>query len=394
MSRTAQRMCLVGASALALVAGGVTPPALAYGSWTVVASPNPGESNTIGALVAVSSTAVRAIGSSSSSTYAGCHGRTLNARWNGSRFVEAATAGAPMCASVNDASGTSGSDLWGVGSTNDGRDPHLRHWDGTSWVAMAGAAIAVPPSGGRRHRSTGLNGVVSLSRSNVWAVGRAEYADFSTNVLVEHWNGHAWSLVPTPAPAGSVLQGVTALSGSDIWAVGSGGSSGTADLATLIEHWDGQGWSTVPSPNINRLNYLRGVSAVGPNDIWAVGDSVKDPFDGASTYRTLIEHWDGRRWSVVASPNIGPGNNSLAAVAVRSASDVWAVGYDDDVSGDIPVRRTLIEHWNGIDWSIVSSPSPGSGDSWLSAVVAPAGTSQVFASGTSTQGTLIEVFDP
>src|SRR5436309_3023426 len=60
-------------------------------------------------------------------------------------------------------------------------------------------------------------------------------------------------------------------------------------------------WNVVPSPNISRQNYLTGVAAVAPNDIWAVGYSSLSPYGG--TERTLIEHWDGTSWSIVPSPS-------------------------------------------------------------------------------------------
>src|SRR5207253_1359432 len=66
--------------------------------------------------------------------------------------------------------------------------------------------------------------------------------------------------------------------------------------------------------------------------------------------RTLVEHWNGSQWSVVPSPN-GAGNNALNGVAAVSANDVWAVGSISN--------QTLIEHWDGTQWNIV--PNPGNG---------------------------------
>src|SRR3954454_23616981 len=57
---------------------------------------------------------------------------------------------------------------------------------------------------------------------------------------------------------------------------------------------------------------LRGVAALATNDVWAVG--------GYPT--TLIVHWDGTTWSVVSSPPTGGELNAVAAVA---ANDIWAV---------------------------------------------------------------------
>src|SRR5438105_1213910 len=58
-------------------------------------------------------------------------------------------------------------------------------------------------------------------------------------------------------------------------------------------------------------------------------------------------------WSVVTSPNVGGSCPSLGAVAAVSKSDVWAVGLHYSNNGSFP-SRTLIEHWNGTNWSLVA----------------------------------------
>jgi hypothetical protein len=283
-------------------------------------------------------------------------------------------------------SGRSTGDIWAVGSTNNGRDTSIRHWDGTGWSIGTGATIPPPSSGGRAQRSTGLNAVAAVSPSDVWAVGRAQFEDFTRHTLIEHWDGATWQLVGGPASASTVLNGIAALGASDIWAVGSNGAK------TLVTRWNGSAWTVVSSPNANVNNTLRGVSAVAANDVWAVGSAIKNPGDGVSVSKTLIEHWNGSRWAVVPSPNFGAGNNALLAVAARATKDVWAVGYYDDVTGEIPIRQTLVLRWNGRRWSQVASANRGTGDNWLTAVVAPGGTSDVWASGSSADGTLVEHF--
>src|SRR5204862_2497516 len=116
------------------------------------------------------------------------------------------------------------------------------------------------------------------------------------NVLIEHWDGSAWTLQVGPQPGGLPprLYGVTAVSATDVWAVG-GGPYGD----TFIDHFDGSAWSIVPSPSVSGALY--GVAAVAPNDVWAVG--------GAG--HTFIEHWDGTQWSIVPSPNPGATTNHL-----------------------------------------------------------------------------------
>src|SRR5437660_1014477 len=62
-------------------------------------------------------------------------------------------------------------------------------------------------------------------------------------------------------------------------------------------------------------------------------------------------------WSVVKSPSPGSNVNVLTAVAAVSATDAWAVGYY--INSDMIFQR-LIERWDGTQWSVVQSPSPGS----------------------------------
>ena len=50
---------------------------------------------------------------------------------------------------------------------------------------------------------------------------------------------------------------------------------------------------------------LTGVTALAPNNVWAVGFYAKDVNTDRPT-KTLIEHWGGCSWKVVSSPNIGP----------------------------------------------------------------------------------------
>jgi hypothetical protein len=84
----------------------------------------------------------------------------------------------------------------------------------------------------------------------------------------------------------------------------------------------------------------------------------------------------------------------LTGVAARSASDVWAVGYWDNLAGPIPIRSTLWMHWNGTSWSIVASPNVGTGDNTLLGVIAPANATDAWAYGGSADGTLVQHYKP
>ena len=67
-------------------------------------------------------------------------------------------------------------------------------------------------------------------------------------------------------------------------------------------------------------------------------------------------------WSTVSSPNANAAQ-TFNAVACTSASDCWGVGnrYNTNVWRDV----TLIEHWNGTAWTIVTSPNAMSEDGFV-----------------------------
>src|SRR5439155_2997484 len=206
--------------------------------------------------------------------------------------------------------------------------------------------------------SSALRAVAAVSADDVWAVG--ERAGPAT--LVEHWDGRRWRVVPSPTSpevGGSRLTAVAAVSANDVWAVG-----GTGDefVVPYVLHWNGRVWRTVdvPHPPItdNGLG-LRAVTALAANDVWAVGASH------------LTEHWDGHAWRIVPAPEASTdpdGTTAFNGVAARSARDVWAVGLATDPAGP----RTVTAHWNGIAWTLVPSPDPGTRLNILNAVVAPA----------------------
>lgn len=193
--------------------------------------------------------------------------------------------------------------------------------------------------------------------------------------------------MPSPSPGPAGLAAVAATAGNDAWAVGSY-LNGTGAHRTLIGHWNGTAWKVVPSPDpaggASPTDTLAAVAALSRTNAWAVGFSEKTTTD----FRTLIEHWNGSTWSVVASPNTGSGANTLAAIAAVNASDIWAVGAQRASQG--ARFRTLTEHWNGHTWTIAPSPSPGQGDDWLFGATAIPHGAGFWAVGSAGQATLTE----
>src|SRR5439155_4669060 len=143
------------------------------------------------------------------------------------------------------------------------------------------------------------------------------------------------------------------VSSNDLWIVGDQDVIST-ESGTLIEHGDGYNWDLIPSPNVITANThgLAKVAAISSTDVWAVGYYAgRDITDQA-----LTEHWDGTQWSMVPSSNVASDTKKLLSVAALSAHDVWAVGYHIVATGTIGYQRTLTEHWDGTRWTIVPSP--------------------------------------
>lgn len=224
-----------------------------------------------------------------------------------------------------------------------------------------------------------LDGVVVTAPCSAWAVGSYR-SGFSA--LIERWNGSSWSQVRAPAPnSNSALVGVASDSPADVWAVGIRGDVTQRHARTLIEHWSGRTWSVVPSPNPARSfssAILTSVSARSSKDAWAAGYYV----DGAEIDRTLIEHWNGSYWRIVPSPNAAGSQTGSVLTGISATPDAgaWAVGFFTKS----PATWSLIERWDGQRWRIV--PSPDAGQSGLEAVTAssPTGT---WAVGWSHHGT-------
>jgi hypothetical protein len=191
-----------------------------------------------------------------------------------------------------------GNDAWAVGDYYTQSNPNVfrnlaEHWDGTRWTAIA------PPNVGSQENT--LFGVSALPDGHAWAVGYYADQTFRIRTLAEYWDGAKWAVVPTvnPARGRDVFFSVKALSAHDVWAVGGSQDTVNGPFHTLIERYDGTRWTVVPSPNPGpNGNELFGVAASAPDSAWAVGQQQGNGFPSLA----LAEHWDGRSWQVSPAP--------------------------------------------------------------------------------------------
>jgi hypothetical protein len=218
-------------------------------------------------------------------------------------------------------------DAWAVGYGT--VDALILHWDGSTWSRVNGPGV--PGTG------VFLRGITAVAANDIWAVGYYGTDTGNSRTLTLHWNGTAWSIVPSPnaAVGANELYAVTALGTHDVWAAGA-----VTSVGALALHWDGFGWAVVTDPLSANPTFpaFYGVVAHAANDIWAVGDQA------------VTAHWDGSAWTEIPNPESGSSANILYGVAMTSADNVWAVGLQNN-------GQALIEHWNGSVWSV----DPGAG---------------------------------
>ncbi len=244
-------------------------------------------------------------------------GHGLIEHWSGSSWTRIASgAGEPAASTLAAVSADSSSDVWAVGwSRPSAFTPLVERWNGQRWTLVT-SANGFPSSSFDR-----LLAVAALNPANVWVLG---VIGRHPQPVIVHWNGTTWSLVPQPAHGfDAELFGITAISASNIWAVG---GQGVTDA--LTEHWNGARWSIVSNPAVggtNGNNLLQSVTALGPSDIWAVGQTRRS----GSALSPLTEHWDGRQWTVVPSPGT---QAILSSVSGLAGGPLFAVGQQNNSS--------------------------------------------------------------
>jgi hypothetical protein len=252
--------------------------------------------------------------------------------------------------------GVAANDLWAVGEYNPGVPPTetgrrtlIQHWNGTAWSIVPSPNPTWP---GMDYAT--LEDVVALAPTDAWAVGYSQdFASLKLNTLIQRWDGTQWKIVRSPNPAGidqpNQLFAVAAESASSVWAVG--GTGLFPDDAPLILRWQGLGWKRVPndcqSAETGGYAPLQAVLAIAPNDVWAAGDST-------------LCHYDGQSWTVVPSPQPRPEFQEIAypllALSATGPNDVWAVGARIQDDGELLHWSTLIEHWDGTEWTAFYLP--------------------------------------
>lgn len=199
-------------------------------------------------------------------------------------------------------------------------------------------------------------------------VGDQEGTSGVFQALAEHYDGQSWTVVPTPdpGPSGDHLYAIDAVSADNVWAVGQQLGTAAPDNG-LVEHWDGHSWSVVTLPPATNASVLLDAVAVSAGgQVWVAGEA-----DSPAGGRPLIESDDNGTWQTASLPaSAGSVWTNLYGVAVAGGT-VWAVGTYVDPKTDN--NNTLILSGTSGAWTVDAGPEPGSGSNILGSVTAVGG---------------------
>jgi len=343
---------------------GFTTDTSSGAGWTVQRAPLLGTNdNSLGAVAAVSSHDVWAVGNFLPDTKSSNQDATLAkaVHFNGMKWVNTPVPDAGPNFNTLFGVAAASDQAWGVGvRVNKAYFAHslIEAWNGKAWH------IATSPRVNSQRDV--LFSAAASSPKDVWAVGERQDQSDTFHTLVEHWNGHSWSVVPSPDPgsSGNCLFGVAAAGPDDVWAVGQ--SSGRSEDVPLAEHWDGHHWTVAHLPTAGLTGSLLQGVAIDGHDVWAVGQSD----DNAHQARPLVEHLSHGNWSATIPAGVGGAFSDIASVAVVHGT-VWLVGSAEDKAGD---QLTVVAKNSGSGWKQVAAPNPASGDRILGGISTAGGT--------------------
>lgn len=245
---------------------------------------------------------------------------------------------------------------WVVGNTvlrpgSDGATTGIvLHYTGGQWVLDS-------------LRDAALFSVFMRTASDGWIVGEGQsgWSGSQGNAPVFHYTSSAWTPVNDPALAHISAQTLVALSATNVWLAGIAisGSGFDGNDPEEILHFNGNQWVREQTDLAN--SRLSALAMLSPTQGWAVG-SLAGGMGPAPTHpqRALVEQYVQGQWrqdTTFAGP-AGSSSFGLAAIAMVSADEGWAVGSDG-----------LIVHLLHGSWSRV--PSPTGQTLWSLAFVSP-----------------------
>ncbi|MCC7064180.1 MAG: hypothetical protein IT456_15320 [Planctomycetes bacterium] len=233
-----------------------------------------------------------------------------------------------------------------------------------------------------------LRAVKAFAPDDVWAAGSAYVPQGPNNdqvTIAMHWDGVAWTRIPSPSPApgnsnaNCILWGLDGAASNDLWAVGTYSrqvKGGWVGQQVFAMHWDGQSWTVppgLPLPNTSigagiTGSSIQDVKASASDDVWFVGDwlDIVSSSSGLTTRPGFLMHWDGSSFAQTVLPIVtGVGHQYFNSVSAAGPNDVWVAG-GSGVTGNLPGSAVpVLFHFDGSSWTHLPCATPNLPGWWI-----------------------------
>jgi hypothetical protein len=219
----------------------------------------------------------------------------------------------PITGTLRSIAAITDDDVWAAG---DG----VLHWDGQHWQSVAPAIPSGVAPADMHFGYLTVGGAASI-----WMSG---WNTDHTAVVIEHWNGTAWTILPAPAIPEYLYTAVSATGPNDAYALVSGPLSASGGVGLV--HCTTTACTTLAPRYCPSYCSYTWMAVISATDIWITGT---DFHSGG-----LLAHWDGT--------SISGGAGSFSVIVGRAANDVWAM-----------TGASALAHWNGTSWSAAPAPA-------------------------------------
>ena len=221
---------------------------------------------------------------------------------------------------------------------------YIEMWNGKIWSKLGGNSSYLYPFTKFQNQSL-ITAITTDKSGNVYAAG---YYLNDGRPDVAKWDGTKWtSLLGSAANIGNYGIYTIAVSDNGRVYVAGGLTVWTPpnDLKFIVAEWDGSKWKELGR---NSSKFNRGINkiCIDPSgNLYATGDFTNE---GGSSY---ITKWDGTTWSELGGTNtVNLNTGSTRDFVIDNSGNVYVKGYD------------YTYKWNGVEWTIISTPIYGSYD--------------------------------
>jgi hypothetical protein len=197
-----------------------------------------------------------------------------------------------------------------------------------------------------------INDVACATTTACVAVGTSASGAAQSWMIFQFFGSWLVEPLAPAAPAGGTEISLKCVSCTATACTATGSYTAESTYKPLVERWNGSAWSlqTAPSPSEGSAqNAMLAVSCYSASLCMTVGEAASKP---------VAERWNGTSWSLTSAPPLPSGATgaNLLGVSCTAKSSCIAAGRSSEAAQG--TEKPLIESWNGSAWSTVAAPSP------------------------------------